>query len=44
MSPVRLLIVLIAAVSAIGLAVVLQRALGGAPAKPTGLVLSLIHI
>lgn len=38
MSPVRLLIVLIAAVSAIGLAVVLQRALGGAPAKPTGLV------
>lgn len=38
MSPVRLLIVLIAAVSAIGLAVVLQRALGGAPAKPSGLV------
>ncbi|ATC30937.1 Flp pilus assembly protein CpaB [Caulobacter vibrioides] len=38
MSPVRLLIVLIAAVSAIGLAVVLQRALGGQPAKPTGLV------
>lgn len=34
MSPVRLLIVLIAAVSAIGLAVVLQRALGGKPAAP----------
>lgn len=34
MSPVRLLIVLIAAVSAIGLAVVLQRALGGKPAVP----------
>ena len=34
MSPVRLLIVLIAAVSAIGLAVVLQRALGGKPALP----------
>ncbi len=32
MSPVRLLIVLVAAVSAIGLAVVLQRALGGKPA------------
>ena len=38
MSPVRLLIVLIAAVSAIGLAVVLQRALGAKPAAPTGLV------
>lgn len=35
MSPVRLLIVLIAAVSAIGLAVVLQRALGGKPAAPS---------
>jgi len=35
MSPVRLLIVLIAAVSAIGLAVVLQRALGGKPVAPT---------
>lgn len=34
MSPVRLLIVLIAAVSAIGLAVVLQRALGGKPVTP----------
>jgi len=34
MSPVRLLIVLIAAVSAIGLAVVLQRALGGKQALP----------
>ena len=34
MSPVRLLIVLIAAVSAIGLAVVLQRALGAKPAAP----------
>jgi len=34
MSPVRLLIVLIAAVSAIGLAVVLQRALGGKPVVP----------
>lgn len=34
MSPVRLLIVLIAAVSAIGLAVVLQRALGGKPVAP----------
>lgn len=34
MSPVRLLIVLVAAVSAIGLAVVLQRALGGKPAAP----------
>ena len=33
MSPVRLLIVLIAAVSAIGLAVVLQRAMGGKPAE-----------
>lgn len=33
MSPVRLLIVLIAAVSAIGLAVVLQRALGGKSAE-----------
>ena len=32
MSPVRLLIVLVAAISAIGLAVVLQRALGGKPA------------
>lgn len=38
MSPVRLLIVLIAAVSAIGLAVVLQRALGGKPPPPSGLV------
>ena len=37
MSPVRLLIVLVAAVSAIGLAVVLQRALGGKPAAPSGL-------
>jgi pilus assembly protein CpaB len=35
MSPVRLLIVLIAAISAIGLAVVLQRALGGKSAAPT---------
>ena len=34
MSPVRLLIVLVAAISAIGLAVVLQKAMG----------LSLIHI
>ena len=34
MSPVRLLIILIAAVSAIGLAVVLQRALGGKPVAP----------
>ena len=34
MSPVRLLIVLVAAISAIGLAVVLQRALGGKPAAP----------
>lgn len=34
MSPVRLLIVLVAAVSAIGLAVVLQRALGGKSAAP----------
>lgn len=34
MSPVRLLIVLIAAVSAIGMAVVLQRALGGKAEKP----------
>lgn len=34
MSPVRLLIVLIAAVSAIGLAVVLQRALGAKPGRP----------
>ncbi|MCK5910532.1 MAG: Flp pilus assembly protein CpaB, partial [Caulobacter sp.] len=34
MSPVRLLIVLIAAVSAIGMAVVLQRALGGKTEKP----------
>lgn len=33
MSPIRLLIVLIAAISAIGLAVVLQRALGGKPAE-----------
>lgn len=33
MSPVRLLIVLIAAISAIGLAVVLQRAMGGKPAE-----------
>ncbi|NQE64004.1 Flp pilus assembly protein CpaB [Caulobacter sp. RHG1] len=33
MSPVRLLIVLIAAVSAIGLAVVLQRAMGGKPTE-----------
>jgi pilus assembly protein CpaB len=33
MSPIRLLIVLIAAVSAIGLAVVLQRAMGGQPAE-----------
>ncbi|MDI1364692.1 MAG: SAF domain-containing protein, partial [bacterium] len=32
MNPVRLMIVLIAAVSAIGLAVVMQRALGGKPA------------
>jgi len=32
MSPVRLLIVLVAAISAIGLAVVLQRAMGGKPA------------
>lgn len=37
MSPVRLLIVLIAAVSAIGLAVVLQRALGGKPALPVAM-------
>lgn len=35
MSPVRLLIVLVAAISAIGLAVVLQKALGGKPAAPT---------
>jgi len=34
MSPVRLLIVLVAAVSAIGLAVVLQRALATKPASP----------
>ncbi len=34
MSPVRLLIVVIAAVSAIGLAVVLQRAVGGKSAAP----------
>lgn len=34
MSPVRLLIVLVAAVSAIGMAVVLQRALGGKAEKP----------
>ena len=34
MSPVRLLIVLIAAISAIGLAVVLQKALGGKTAAP----------
>jgi pilus assembly protein CpaB len=34
MSPVRLLIVLVAAISAIGLAVVLQKALGGKPAAP----------
>ena len=33
MNPVRLLIVLVAAISAIGLAVVMQRALGGKPAK-----------
>ena len=33
MSPVRLLIVLIAAISAIGLAVVLQSAMGGKPAE-----------
>ena len=32
MNPVRLLIVLVAAVSAIGLAVVMQRAMGGKPA------------
>lgn len=32
MSPVRLLIVLVAAISAIGLAVVLQKAMGGKPA------------
>jgi pilus assembly protein CpaB len=32
MNPVRLLIVLVAAISAIGLAVVMQRALGGKPA------------
>jgi pilus assembly protein CpaB len=38
MNPVRLMIVLIAAVSAIGLAVVMQRALGGKPsAAPTAL-------
>jgi len=37
MSPVRLLIVLVAAVSAIGLAVVLQRALGGKSAAPTAM-------
>lgn len=35
MSPVRLLIVLVAAISAIGLAVVLQKAMGGKPAAPT---------
>lgn len=35
MNPVRLIMVLVAAVSAIGLAVVLQRALGGKPAAPT---------
>lgn len=34
MSPVRLLIVLVAAISAIGLAVVLQKALGGKPTLP----------
>src|SRR3989338_2497963 len=34
MSPVRLLIVLLAAVSALGMAVVLQRALGGKTEKP----------
>ncbi|WP_297512866.1 Flp pilus assembly protein CpaB [uncultured Caulobacter sp.] len=34
MSPVRLLIVLVAAISAIGLAVVLQRVLGGKPVAP----------
>lgn len=38
MSPVRLLIVLIAAVSAIGMAVVLQRALGGKAEKPVAAV------
>ncbi len=37
MSPVRLLIVLVAAISAIGLAVVLQRALGGKPAAPSAM-------
>jgi pilus assembly protein CpaB len=37
MSPVRLLIVLVAAVSAIGLAVVLQRALGGKSAAPVAM-------
>lgn len=37
MSPVRLLIVLIAAVSAIGMAVVLQRALGGKAEKPSAI-------
>lgn len=35
MNPVRLIMVLVAAISAIGLAVVLQRALGGKPAAPT---------
>jgi pilus assembly protein CpaB len=35
MNPVRLIMVLVAAVSAIGLAVVLQRALGGKPAEPS---------
>jgi pilus assembly protein CpaB len=34
MNPVRLIMVLVAAVSAIGLAVVLKRALGGEPAAP----------
>ncbi|WP_425999159.1 Flp pilus assembly protein CpaB [Caulobacter sp. DWR1-3-2b1] len=37
MNPVRLLIVLVAAVSAIGLAVVMQRALGGKPAVATAI-------
>ncbi|MET3665421.1 Flp pilus assembly protein CpaB [Caulobacter sp. 1776] len=37
MSPVRLLIVLVAAISAIGLAVVLQRALGGKSAAPAAM-------
>ena len=40
MNPVRLLIVLVAAVSAIGLAVVMQRAMGGKPAAAPSAVVA----